>query len=224
MERTERHEGLRFGREHGHRARPMGRGGFRGGHGPGAPYGAGGGPIGGHGGGPHGPRPPFDGFPGGLFGRGRKTNRGDIRAAVLSLLGEQPLHGYQIIQEIIERTEGAWQPSAGSIYPMLHQLTDEGLVQAEKTGGRQVFHLTEAGQQYAEERQAELAAVWEAASDPAGGRSREMGELIKQIIIAAMQVKQTGTEAQFAAARKVLADTRRQIYRILAEDDLSPEE
>ena len=219
MDTTDRSGGLRFGGQRGHLPRPMGRG-FRGGHGPGAPHG----PGGGHGGGPHGPRPPFDGFPGSWFGRGRKTSRGDIRAAVLSLLAEQPLHGYQIIQEIIERTEGAWQPSAGSIYPMLHQLTHEGLVQAEKAGGRQVFHLTEAGQQYAEERQAELAAVWETASDPASEGMREMGALIKQVIVAAMQVRQVGTEAQLAATRKVLADTRRQIYRILAEDDLSPEE
>jgi DNA-binding PadR family transcriptional regulator len=215
MDTTDRSGGVRFGGQRGHLSRPMARG-LRGGHGPEGPHGHGGG----HGGGP---RPPFDGFPGGWFGRGRKTSRGDIRAAVLSLLAEQPLHGYQIIQEITDRSEGAWQPSAGSIYPMLHQLTHEGLVQAEKAGGRQVFHLTEVGQQYVEERQAELAAVWETASDPIGGRSREMGELIKQIIIAAMQVKQTGTEAQFSATRKVLADTRRQIYRILAEDDTAEE-
>lgn len=218
MDMTGRGEKSRFGGGRGHHLRPMARG-FRGGHGPGGMHGH----SGGHGGGPHGPRPPFDGFPGGWFGRGRKTSRGDIRAAVLSLLAEQPLHGYQIIQEIIERTEGAWQPSAGSIYPMLHHLTREGLVQAERAGGRQVFHLTEAGQQYADERQAELAAVWETASDPAGDRSREMGGLIKQIVIAAMQVKETGTEAQFAATRQILADTRRQIYRILAEEDTAPE-
>src|SRR5215217_3791947 len=99
------------------------------------------------------------------FGRGkhRKGFRlGDVRAAVLVLLGEQPMHGYQIIQEIAERTGDLWQPSPGSIYPVLQQLEDEGLIFIEQTEGRKVANLTEAGRAYVEENWAELEAVWDA--------------------------------------------------------------
>ncbi|TLM90913.1 MAG: PadR family transcriptional regulator, partial [Actinobacteria bacterium] len=79
------------------------------------------------------------------FGPHGRARRGDVRAAVLRLLSEQPMHGYQIIQELSQRSEGAWSPSAGSVYPTLQQLADEGLVSAEETGGKKVFSLTEQG-------------------------------------------------------------------------------
>ncbi|MGH7606842.1 MAG: PadR family transcriptional regulator, partial [Gemmatimonadales bacterium] len=82
----------------GHRGRRHGRGRFGPGFGPGFP--------------PHGPSP-FGGR------RGRRTNRGDVRTAVLALVAEQPRHGYEIIQEIAERSAGAWRPSPGSVYPTL---------------------------------------------------------------------------------------------------------
>ena len=98
---------------------------------------------------------------GGPRGRGRRTARGDIRAAVLALVAEQPRHGYEIIQEIAERTGGVWRPSPGSVYPTLSQLEDEGLVRVEQAEGRRVVHLTEEGTRYVEEHRAELDAVWE---------------------------------------------------------------
>ena len=98
---------------------------------------------------------------GGPRGRGRRTARGDIRAAVLALVAEQPRHGYEIIQEIAERTGGAWRPSPGSVYPTLSQLEDEGLVRVEQADGRRVVHLTEEGTRYVEEHRAELDAVWD---------------------------------------------------------------
>ena len=195
---------------------PMGMGmrGRRGPHDPGGEHR--GGP---HWRGPHGGPPPFGGFGGPRFGRMRKTGRGDVRTAALSLLAEQPLHGYQIIQEIAERSGGAWKPSAGSIYPALQQLADEGLVRAEESEGRRVFHLTETGRTYVSERQEELAAVWEDASDPAGDGMRELRDLVGQVAMAAMQVAQAGTDTQISAARQILTNTRRQLYRILAEED-----
>ena len=120
-------------------------------HGPGGP----GGP-GGSFGGPGGPggrrgrrylRHHEHGFPG-FLGRGPRAGRGDVRAAILALLAEQPMHGYQIMRELGERSGGVWRPSPGSIYPTLQQLEDEELVRPE-TGdaGRRVFALTEAGQE-----------------------------------------------------------------------------
>lgn len=218
------HEGRRFGlhggrheelhREHHNGPHdgggPRGRGGPRG---PRGPFGGFGGPFGGPGG-PGG----FGGFGGPGFGRGRRTGRGDVRAAALSLLVQGPLHGYQIIQEIAERTGGAWKPSPGSVYPMLQQLADEGLVRAEESDGRRVFTLTEAGQTYANERQAEFAAVWEAATGADNDARQELWEGFGQLAAAMRQVGQAGTPAQIAAASRLLAETRRQLYRILAGD------
>lgn len=189
-----------------------GRGG-RGGHGPfGGPFGGGRGPFGGFGG---------PGGPG--FGRGRRVARGDVRTAALGLLAEQPLHGYQLIQEIARRSGGTWRPSAGSIYPMLQQLADEGLVRVEESDGRRVFHLTEAGQTFVAAHQSEVAAVWESVNDGADDGLRELRDLVGQVAMATMQVAQAGTAAQIAAARQALATTRKQLYRILAEDEPAPE-
>ncbi|MCY7419019.1 MAG: PadR family transcriptional regulator [Chloroflexi bacterium] len=105
--------------------------------------------------GDHGPRPERGrgmgfgpGFGSGrmpFMGRSRSTRRGEIRTAILALLVESPMHGYQIITELSERSGGDWRPSAGSVYPTLQQLTDEGLVGDEERDGRRVYELTETG-------------------------------------------------------------------------------
>lgn len=160
--------------------------------------------------------------PGGHGGRGRgrgpRVGKGDVRAATLLLLAEQPLHGYQIIQLIDERSGGLWRPSAGSIYPALQQLEDEGLVRAEPEDGRRVYHLTEAGRAYVEERRAELTAARDAVTAEVGDGWMALRDLLHQVDTALEQVAQVGTPAQVAAARDLLTNTRRQLYRILAED------
>src|SRR4029079_9021505 len=106
----------------------------------------------------------FRGFgPGGPMGR--KAGRGDIRAAILALLTEQPMHGYQIIREIGERSEGAWAPSPGSVYPTLQQLTDEELLRSSEQDGKRVYELTDQGRAHAEDRQGAL--PWEEAAEGA---------------------------------------------------------
>ena len=165
------------------------------------------------------------------FGRSKQRKGfrlGDVRAAVLVLLAEQPMHGYQIIQEIAERSGGVWQPSPGSIYPVLQQLEDEGLILIEQTEGRKVANLTEAGRAYVEENRAEFEEVWKALSnnnvDESMQEMRNLFVTLKQIETAAKQVAKVGTGSQVAEARKVLADTRRRLYLILAEDDASEEQ
>jgi hypothetical protein len=97
------------------------------------------------------------GGPGGRFGRGRKARRGDIRTAALLLLAEEPRNGYQIMQEVQERSDGVWRPSPGSVYPALQQLEDEGLIRSSEAGGGtgKVFELTDAGRAQVERRDAE---------------------------------------------------------------------
>jgi DNA-binding PadR family transcriptional regulator len=163
---------------------------------------------------------PFGDFPGsGGFPRRGRAGRGDVRAVALTLLDEQPLHGYQIMQEIAERTEGAWQPSPGSVYPALQQLEDEGLVRAEPTEGKRVFHLTDAGRAYVEEHRTELAAVWDTATGEQESPGWGLRHVLGQVAAATMQVAHAGSSAQVDEARRVLTDTRKRLYRILAEDD-----
>jgi DNA-binding PadR family transcriptional regulator len=150
--------------------------------------------------------------------RVRRTSRGDIRLAVLALVAEQPRHGYEIIQEIAERTGGAWRPSPGSVYPTLSQLEDEGLVRVEKVEGRRVVHLTEAGTTYVEEHRDELDAVWAAAAADGGDEDgAALWEQLAQLHAATHQVLSAGTPEQITAATTALTEARKTIYRLLAE-------
>jgi DNA-binding PadR family transcriptional regulator len=187
---------------------PTGRGPRRGRGGPGGP--------GGHGFG-HG------GFgPGGRRGGGRRGGRGgrgDVRAAVLLLLAEAPMHGYQLIQQITERSGGVWIPSPGSVYPALSQLEDEGLVTLSRVEGRNTASLTEDGTAYVDAHRAELGAPWD---DVGGGVTRESRDQRAGVggrMGAGHPVAQVGSRAQVAAAVTTLAEARKALYRLLADDD-----
>ncbi len=168
-------------------------------------------------GGPFGP--PFG--PPRFGGRGPRVRRGDVRAAILDLLAEgQSWNGYQIIQEIAARTEGVWRPSAGSVYPALQQLEDEALIQAQAgEDRRRMFTLTEEGQAYVTAHADELRASWDAVTGSVDDAEVELRGIIRQVMVAVSQVSQAGSAAQVKQAGKILADTRRALYRILAADD-----
>jgi DNA-binding PadR family transcriptional regulator len=154
-------------------------------------------------------------------GRGPKARRGDVRAAILAVLAEQPRNGYQIIQEVAERSGGAWKPSPGSIYPTLQQLEDEGLVRADSDGGRRTYTLTDEGQTYVAEHPDEVAAPWEGMAEP----SDEDGlkPLIGQVAAAIWQIAAVGTPEQQAKGREALSDLRRRLHTILSEDQSGKE-
>jgi len=162
----------------------------------------------------------FGGFsPGrGPRGRGRKARRGDIRTAALLLLAEEPRNGYQIMQEVEERSDGVWRPSPGSTYPALQQLEDEGLIRAQELDGRKLFQLTDAGRAYVQER-GEKPSPWEQMSGDVSDQAHELGRLIREVASAFTQVVNSGSEAQMGEARKVLMRTRKDLYRILADGD-----
>ena len=163
---------------------------------------------------------PGPGHSGRRRGRRRGGRGGDVRAAALLLLAERPAHGYQLIQEIAERSEGAWTPSPGSIYPVLQQLEDEKLIEFERVDGRNTATLTTEGNAYVEEHREELGTPWE---DATGGDeksvAREAGEALKGLAVAWRQVMHTGSAAQQAKATAVLDDARRSMYGILADDE-----
>ena len=149
------------------------------------------------------------------FGRGGRAGRGDIRAAILALLAEQPMHGYQIMRELTERSGGVWQPSPGSVYPTLQQLADEGLVTSEDVDGRRVYTLTDEGKTAAA---AGPGSPWGDARHEAG---TDVRHLARQVAEAAMQVQRVGSPNAAIAAQVILIDTRAKLYGLLAGDSQS---
>jgi DNA-binding PadR family transcriptional regulator len=163
----------------------------------------------GHGGpGPHGRGP-----------RGRRARRGDIRAAALLLLAEEPRNGYQLMQEIEERSGGVWRPSPGSVYPALAQLEDEGLIRSVEHDGRKLFELTDAGRAHVEEHRERLGVPWEAVTGGVPDELQDLRVAARALAVASLQVAQTGSQAQLAEAKRILEDARRALYRLLAGDD-----
>ncbi|CAG6398124.1 PadR family transcriptional regulator [Streptomyces cocklensis] len=166
--------------------------------------------------------PPFGGGPFGPGGRGRggprgRARRGDVRASILALLKDRPMHGYEMIQEIAERSGGAWKPSPGSVYPTLQLLEDEGLISSASEGGKKLFTLTEAG---AQEAEAGPEAPWEDADR--GVDWDAMNEIRKAgggLVEAFRQVWATGTPEQREKALTVVNDARKRLYLILADEE-----
>ena len=147
--------------------------------------------------------------------RGPKARRGDVRAAILSVLSDAPRNGYQVIQEIAERTGGAWKPSPGSIYPTLQQLEDEGLVVQTEDGGRKSYALTDEGRAYVESHPDEMAAPW--ASMGETDNDGDLRPVLGQVAAAMWQVMAVGSPEQQASAREAIIELRKTLYGILAE-------
>ncbi|MGW3951530.1 PadR family transcriptional regulator [Streptomyces sp. NPDC004752] len=196
------------GFERGHRQDDpsrYGRGGFDGRRAAFGPFGPGG-P--GFGPGPWGPR-----GRGGPRGRAR---RGDVRASILALLKSRPMHGYEMIQEIAERSGGAWKPSPGSVYPTLQLLEDEGLITSESESGKKLFSLTESGRAAADEgpdapwEEAARGVDWEAL-----GEIRQAGSGLME---AFGQVWKAGSKEQREKAVAVINEARKKLYLILADE------
>jgi DNA-binding PadR family transcriptional regulator len=142
-----------------------------------------------------------------------------VRAAILDVLAVEPMNGYQVIQQIAERSGGAWKPSPGSVYPTIQQLEDEGLVEGVDSERRRLLTLTEEGRAYVADHPDELAATWSAFEDgdDASRDTTDLKPVIGQVMGAVWQIITTGTRQQQAEAAELLADTRRRLYGLLAE-------
>jgi DNA-binding PadR family transcriptional regulator len=139
-----------------------------------------------------------------------------VRTAVLVLLGDEPMHGYQLMQSIADRTGGRWQPSPGAIYPTISQLEDEGLITVTSSAGRKLAALTDAGRDHVADNEASWPDPF--AAFPGGEESVDLRREMELLHGAARQVGRTGTDAQLAAAERILAEARRDLYRLLADD------
>lgn len=164
--------------------------------------------------------PGFGGFGPGGPGRGRRgprARRGDVRAAILRLLAEEPRTGYALMQAIEERSGGVWTPSAGSIYPALSLLEDEGLVRSAERDGKKTFELTDEGTAAAQEREGE-SAPWDTVRGEVNEDALSLMHAARQLAGAIMQVGQAGSPEQIREAQEILADARKKLFALLAQD------
>jgi DNA-binding PadR family transcriptional regulator len=157
-------------------------------------------------------------------GRGPRVRRGDVRSAILDVLrtaaeNDDQLNGYQVIQQIEERSGGAWKPSPGSVYPTVQQLQDEGLVETDDERGRKTLGLTAEGATYVAEHADELASVWRPfdRTDQKAGEYADLKPEIGQVMGAVWQIATQGSGSQRQAAVDILVDARRKLYGILAD-------
>lgn len=141
----------------------------------------------------------------------RRARRGDVRTAVLAVLAEGPGHGYEVIQALEEKSGGRWRPSPGSVYPTLQQLEDESLVRSEEREGKRVYEITDEGRVEAERRLAEGGKPWEDDGPDFRGN-------VKLLFLAYKQVMLAGSPDQAEAANEIIANARKQMYRLLADD------
>lgn len=147
---------------------------------------------------------------------GTRMGRGDVRASVLFLLNEDPMHGYQIIREIEDRTGGRWKPSAGSVYPTLQMLADEGLVTVEVVDDRKVYALTAAGRDAAEHVADNV--PWSVVEDEPGPRVGTLAKAAFELADAVTSIARSGNSEQREEAVSVLREAKRSIYTILSRD------
>jgi DNA-binding PadR family transcriptional regulator len=142
-----------------------------------------------------------------------------MRTAALLLLAEGPKNGYEMMREVEERSGGVWRPSPGSVYPALQQLEDEGLIRSTEVDGRKLYELTDDGRSFLADRGEGKPSPWDEMSNDFGEKAFELGNMMKEVGFAFMQVMRTGSDAQIDEARKVLSAARKDLYRILADGD-----
>lgn len=148
--------------------------------------------------------------------RGGRGRRGDVRLAVLALLAERQMHGYEMMQELSDRTQGLWRPSPGSLYPALQLLEDQGLVRSESADGRRQFTLTDEGRAELQTRP-KASAPWETMVHQADQGDMALRAALRHVAVAVHQVSEAGTNEQKVRADKLLKELRRQMYLLLAE-------
>jgi DNA-binding PadR family transcriptional regulator len=170
-----------------------------------------------HGGGHH--QPSFRD----IFGQGRQgpaIRRGEIRPLILAVLRQKPMHGYEVIQELEAQSGGRWRPSAGSVYPTLQQLADEGLVTSTEVDGRRTYTLTDDGQKAA----AELGTRSPWTESDTDEQEPDVMRLAMQLGAAVVQVQNLGSVRARSEATRILTDARKQMYRLLSEDEDASED
>lgn len=149
----------------------------------------------------------------------RKSGRGDLRSAVLTLLAEQPLNGYELIRHITERSNGSWRPSPGGVYPALQLLEEDEIVETTEVLGRKAYQLSDHGRNHVDENWEALAAVWNNPTPAIDERVLEINTLCEHVLTAVRQAFHGADEDRYQQVRQLLLDTRRSLYQMLADAD-----
>ena len=134
---------------------------------------------------------------------------------MLSLLAEQPRHGYEILTELADRSDGQWQPSPGSVYPVLKRLARDGIVEAAQEDGKRIFSLTEAGRALVDAEGSSWGQPWARAAEDES--VVELWAETRLLLAAVKQVGQLNDDQQVTAAAAVVTEARKKIYALLAQ-------
>lgn len=151
-------------------------------------------------------------------GFGFRVRRGDLTPTILRLLLEKPMHGYEIISTLEERSHGVWRPSAGAVYPVLQLLEEQEFAEVKKQAGKRVYSLTDAGMEQASRQANEP--IWNderiAKLRHAAGRSLVFSETIKLMRTIALN----GTDKDRDYADKVLGNANKELRKFLKDEEV----
>ena len=147
----------------------------------------------------------------------QRAPRGAVRDALLVVLAERPMHGYEVITELEARSSGRWRPSPGSIYPALSRLEEEGLVAAEELNQRKVFSLTARGHKARESVELDGTDPTPKRWPEAGAGHEALRALPPELAGQARQIRRFGSPEQTERAAALLEEVKRELYVILAE-------
>jgi DNA-binding PadR family transcriptional regulator len=159
----------------------------------------------------------------GMWGaRGRFFRPGELRLALLSLLGAGPHHGYELMKLLEERSGGMYRASAGSVYPTLQQLEDEGLARSAQENGKRVYQLTPEGEALVDEEADAIARIWRRAEewgDWSGASGPEAWEIARPAMALAKSALRAVARAEGDAEvvdeiRAILDRARREVEAI----------
>jgi DNA-binding PadR family transcriptional regulator len=151
----------------------------------------------------------------GPHGHGRhRARRGALVMAVIALLDDRPMHGYELITELEQRSGGRWKPSPGAIYPALGKLEGRGLIGGTDDDGRRIYHLTEAGKTVARKLAEHGVSPWDQHDL---GEHGDLRRAISELAGPAQQIGRFGTPEQTAAAEAAVKQATAALYRILAD-------
>jgi DNA-binding PadR family transcriptional regulator len=146
-----------------------------------------------------------------MGGPGGRRRRGDIRPLLLAGLIDGPAYGYELMKRLEEKADGRWRPSPGSVYPMLQQLEDEGLISSTEDGGRKTFALTESGSAEAD------SSALDRLAEGRNGASSQLRTELGQLHLAVKQIGLAGNDELTEQAIAAVKTARQAIYRLLAD-------
>ena len=170
-----------------------------------------------------GPRMGYHKFGPGPGGRGRevfihawrgggRARRGDIKFLILEVLADGPRHGYDIITELENKSNGRYRPSAGSVYPTLTMLEEGGYITGSAADGKRVFTITDAGRELLTQKPGGATPEGDDESVDLRGSAMKLGAAV-------MQAARASDAASQEKVRDILDAARREIYKILAESE-----